>query len=144
MVTDPARLVVQPRTQLWLRRAASIMLVSYGAAVFAIMMIASLPRDVADVAMTLPFFVWAIAPIAVISIFVYRAQTSGIAIFSALVMTFAVVSGVYIYVIAMFGPGARSTSPLVFLFLPLYQWAAPAILACAVAVVAALGTSSRQ
>ena len=143
-MTDPARLATPSRNQFWISRAASILLVGYGAAVFAIMMIASQPRDVADVAMVLPFFVWALAPIAVISIFAYRARRPGIAVFSALVMALTAVSGVYIYVTGMFRPDARSTAPLVFLFLPLYQWAAPAILACAVGIGALAGTLSKH
>ncbi len=37
--------------------------------------------------------------------------------------------GLYTYELDMFGPGARSTSALIFIFLPFYQWLAVAVLA---------------
>ena len=68
------------------------------------------------------FFVWMVAPIAVPLLVWFRdwLVTIGIGLIAA--------HGVYAYERDMFGPGARSTSALIFVFLPIYQWAAVLLL----------------
>ena len=70
----------------------------------------------------IPFFLWIVAPVAVPLLLPVRhwLLTAGV--------TALAVCGVYLYEDAMFGPDTRSTSALVFVFLPLYQWVGTAIL----------------
>ena len=77
----------------------------------------------------IPFSLWIIAPIAVPLLLRIRhwLLTGG--------ATAMAVYGVYIYEDAMFGPGGRSTSALIFVFLPIYQWIGTAILIVAAAAL---------
>lgn len=70
----------------------------------------------------IPFALWIIAPIAVPLFLRIRhwLLTGGVAAMATY--------GIYVYGDSMFGPGARSTSALIFIFLPIYQWVGTAIL----------------
>ena len=67
----------------------------------------------------LPFLGWCIAPIAAPLVFRSWIMTVGVAAVAGW--------GSYEYNIEMLGPGARSTSALAFIFLPIYQWMAIAV-----------------
>ena len=79
-------------------------------------------------ALEIPFSLWIVAPVAVPLLLRLRhwLLTGGVAAMAAY--------SLHIYERDMFGPGARSTSALIFVFLPLYQWLGTAVLI----VVAAL------
>jgi ABC-type Na+ efflux pump permease subunit len=71
----------------------------------------------------LPFLAWCVAPV-------------GAALFwrswIAIVGTAAIAGwGWYEYNVGLFGPGARSTSGLLFLFVPIYQWMGIAVVLAA-------------
>jgi hypothetical protein len=70
----------------------------------------------------IPFSLWIVAPIAVPLLLWIRhwLLTGGVTAIAAY--------SVYIYEDSMFGPGARSTSAIIFVFMPLYQWIGAAIL----------------
>ena len=93
-----------------------------GAAVLAIMLRAGNPSDPSWWVLLVPFLAWCLAPIVVPLFAAPRSwfMTIGIALLGA--------GSVYAYLHDMFGPGARSTSALIFIFLPIYQWFAVAIL----------------
>jgi hypothetical protein len=74
----------------------------------------------------IPFFLWIVAPIA--AAYLVRWDSWLYTIGLAAIATYSL----YIYERDMFGPGARSTSALIFVFLPLYQWAAVAMLVAVV------------
>ena len=68
----------------------------------------------------LPFVAWCAAPIVAPLFFRSWIITVGVAVIAAW--------GMREYNLHLFGPGARSTSPLAFIFLPIYQWMAVASL----------------
>jgi hypothetical protein len=76
-----------------------------------------------------PFSIWIIAPIALPLLLRLRhwLLTGGVTAMAAY--------GVYVYVDSMIGPGVRSTSGLVFIFLPFYQWLGTGILIVLAAVM---------
>ena len=77
----------------------------------------------------IPFSLWIVAPIALPLLLRIRhwLPTAGVAAMAAY--------GIYIYESAMFGPGARSTSALIFIFLPMYQWLGTALLITLAAIL---------
>ncbi len=116
-----------PNMVVTMRRLAMGMLAFYAVALLAIMFSAGSPDEALWWVAVLPFLAWTVAPLAVTA-FVIRLQTSfGVVTMSTGLMAVAVVSGIYVYVSSMFGEGARSTSALILLFLPIYQWAFPLI-----------------
>jgi hypothetical protein len=64
------------------------------------------------------FLGWCLAPILVPLMYAPKMVANGIAIAGVAAYS------IYVYATDMFGPGARSTSALIFIFLPLYQWGA--------------------
>lgn len=74
------------------------------------------------------FFVWIVAPIAVPLLQPIRhwLLTGGVAAMAG--------CSLYVYERAMFGPDTNSTSALIFVFLPLYQWVVTAVLLVAAAI----------
>jgi hypothetical protein len=70
----------------------------------------------------IPFALWIMAPIAVPLLLRFRhwLLTGGVAAMAGY--------GIYVYDRDMFGSGARSTSALIFIFLPIYQWVGTAVL----------------
>jgi hypothetical protein len=70
----------------------------------------------------IPLSLWIVAPIAVPLLLRIKhwLLTAGVAAMA--------VYGVYLYEVSMFGPGVRSTSGVIFVFLPLYQWFGTALL----------------
>lgn len=107
----------------------------YATAIEWISVRAGSPTDPWWWAVDILFFLWIIAPIAVPLLLRIRhwLLTGGIAAMAAY--------GVYVYEESMFGPGARSTSALIFIFLPIYQWVGTAVL---IAVAAAMGRRKSQ
>ena len=83
----------------------------------------------------IPFLLWIVAPIAVPLLLRIRSWvlTGGLVLMAAY--------SVYVYEHDMFGPGARSTSALIFVFLPIYQWVAAAVL---IVVASALSRKASQ
>jgi len=77
----------------------------------------------------LPFSLWMIAPIAVPLLLRIRhwLLTGGVAAMA--------VYGLYVYERDMFGPDVRSTSGLILIFLPIYQWVGTAVLIVVAAVM---------
>ena len=74
----------------------------------------------------IPFFIWIVAPI--VTAYFIRYDDWAFAAGLAAIAGYSL----YIYERDMFGAGARSTSALIFIFLPLYQWLAVGILTAAV------------
>lgn len=112
----------------WARRSAAGLAVVYMAAVLGVMLRAGSPEAAWWWLALIPFFGWAVAPV-VVSALIIRSQIKPIpALISSSLFVLAVVAGIYIYLESMFGDGARSTSGLIFIFLPIYQWALPLIL----------------
>jgi hypothetical protein len=66
------------------------------------------------------FYAWCLTPIILPLFYPFRSWliTIGVAAIAAY--------SSHVYIRDMFGPGARSTSGLIFLFLPVYQWIAVA------------------
>jgi len=97
-------------------------IVAYAAAVAWIAVRAGSPTDLRWWIQAIPFFLWIVAPVAVPLLVPFRhwLLTGGVALMAAY--------GVYIYERDMFGPGARSTSALIFVWLPIYQWIGTAVL----------------
>jgi hypothetical protein len=62
----------------------------------------------------LPFLAWCVAPVGAALFWSSWTVIAGTAMIAAW--------GLYEYNVGLFGPGARSTSGLVFVFLPIYQW----------------------
>ena len=77
----------------------------------------------------IPWSLWIIAPIAVplLQRFRHWLLTGGVTAMAAY--------GIYVYEDSMFGPGARSTSALIFIFFPIYQWVGTAVLIVVTAVM---------
>lgn len=126
----------------WVRRLMAFLLATYAIAVFAIMFRAGSPDQFWWWLGMIPFLAWTVAPLATV-VFIIRRQTEAASVVvSALLMGLAVVSGIYIYLESMFGEDARSTSALIFLFLPLYQWAIPLLVLVVALIESAL--MSRQ
>ena len=77
----------------------------------------------------IPFFLWIVAPVAMPLLLRLKSWllTGGVAVMAAY--------SIYVYDRDMFGPGARSTSALIFIFLPIYQWIGTAILIVIAAIV---------
>lgn len=69
-----------------------------------------------------PFFLWIVAPVA--TPLLLRLNSWFLAAGAGAMAA----HGLYVYATDMFGPGARSTSALIFIFLPLYQWVGAAVL----------------
>lgn len=109
------------------RRPLLALLALYAVSVFLIMLKAGSPGDPMWWALLVPFLAWAVAPLAALAFIIGRQNNAAIITLSMILMGFAVVSGVYVYLTEMFGPGARSTSALVFVALPVYQWAFPVL-----------------
>ncbi len=86
----------------------------------------------------IPFLMWIMAPVAATFVIVHRQSNAGLLAVSCGLMSIAVISGIYIYISDMFGEDVRSTSALVFIFLPIYQWVFP-LLALGVAALGNLG-----
>jgi hypothetical protein len=78
------------------------------------------------------FTVWALIPYAVFAIAIWMARTRGSVIASSVASLIAVLLGAFIYIDALF-VHISSTSPLAFVFIPLYQ-----LLAAVVVLVFAL------
>ena len=99
-----------------------MVVVLFGAALVGIMLRAGEPSDPSWWMLLIPFLGWCLAPIVVPLSAARRSwfMTIGMALLCAV--------SLYIYLRDMFGPGARSTSALIFLFLPIYQWVAVAVL----------------
>ena len=94
----------------------------YGLALASIMVQAGEPTSLEWWALFIPFFAWSIAPLAVPLLLPLRSWL-------IVLGTGAIAAhGWYTYEQQMFGPGARSTSGIVFVFLPIYQWLAVFIL----------------
>ena len=76
----------------------------------------------------IPWLLWIIAPIAVPLLLRMRhwLLTGGVAVLAGY--------SLYVYEQSMFGPDTSSTSGLVFVFLPLYQWTVTAVLIVAAAI----------
>ena len=62
-----------------------------------------------------PFFLWIVAPMAAPLLVPFKSWFLTVSVTAMAGYSF------YVYLSAMFGPGARSTSALVFIFLPIYQ-----------------------
>ena len=77
----------------------------------------------------IPFFLWMVAPVALPLLIRIRSWllTAGVSLMA--------IYSIYVYERAMFGPDARSTSALIFVFLPIYQWVATAILIVVAAMI---------
>ena len=106
-----------------IHRAARLgVIAAYAAAVEWIAFRAGNPADPWWWTVNIPFSLWIVAPIAVPLLLRIRhwLLTGGIAAMAAY--------GIYIYENSMFGRGARSTSALIFIFLPIYQWVGTAVL----------------
>ena len=82
----------------------------------------------------IPFWLWCVAPIA-IPLF-YRSWVNLIGVAAIAVW------GVWEYDQQLFGPGARSTSPLAFIFVPIYQWMAVFVLFAINWLVSRIGPKS--
>ena len=96
--------------------------VIYSAWVFSIDLRAGDPGELWWWGLWLPFFLWTIAPFVTAHVirsddWFFTLGLIGIAAYS-----------LYVYERDMFGPGARSTSGLIFIFLPIDQWIALALL----------------
>lgn len=89
---------------------------AYSLAVATVMIKAGEPTEFWWWFISIPFFLWCLAPVVL-----PLSHPSWIVAFGVGVM--AAFSS-YVYVTDMFGPGARSTSALIFIFLPIYQWIA--------------------
>jgi hypothetical protein len=111
-------------------------LTAYAAAIEWIAFRAGNPTDPWWWVVDIPFSLWIVAPIAVPLILRFRhwLLTGGVTAMAAY--------GVYIYEGSMFGPAARSTSALIFIFLPIYQWVGTAVL-IVIASVMSRRTSQR-
>ena len=110
----------------------------YGVAVGWIAIRAGEPTELWWWLLEIPFFLWIVAPIAVPLLLSLRSWflTSGVAVMAAY--------SVYIYERDMFGPGARSTSALIFVFLPVYQWAGAAVLIGLASAASAIGRKASK
>lgn len=73
-------------------------------------------------ALEIPFFLWIIAPI--VTAYLLRWENWLFAISLAAIAVYSL----YVYERDMFGPGARSTSAIIFIWLPIYQWIAVGLL----------------
>ena len=99
-----------------------VILLLYAAAIQWIAMRAGEPSNVWWCLLLVPILLWIIAPIAFPLL--AWSKTWLVTLATGLIAA----GSVYIYLIDMFGPGARSTSAIVFVFLPVYQWMAVAAL----------------
>ena len=98
------------------RRTKVPILVAYAAAIVLISMKAGEPSELRWWGLAVLFMAWEISPIAFLCLV---RKTSIVMALGALIVS---VASVAIYWNDMFGPGARSTSALIFIFLPIYQW----------------------
>ena len=97
-------------------------LATYSVGVWWIELRTGAPTDLWWWLLEIPFFLWTVAPIGVPLLLRMRSWvlTGGVALMAAY--------GLYVYDRDMFGPGARSTSALIFICLPLYQWVGTIVL----------------
>ena len=70
----------------------------------------------------IPFFIWVVAPVAGPLLVPFKSWFLTVGVTAMAGYSF------YVYLREMFGPGARSTSGLLFIFLPTYQWLAVFVL----------------
>ena len=98
------------------RVTATAILAVYAIWVLGIAIRAGNPTELWWWLLEIPFFLWIVAPLALPLLF-FRSWFWTV--------TAALIAGysIYIYERDMFDPGARSTSALIFIFLPIYQWA---------------------
>jgi hypothetical protein len=80
-------------------------------------------------ALSIPFLAWIVSPVAVPLLMRMNNWflTAGVTVIA--------IHGVYEYERGMFGPDTNSTSAVMFVFLPAYQWAAAALLIFIAALV---------
>jgi hypothetical protein len=92
--------------------------IAYALAVFSIMIRAGDPNSFFWWLGMMPFFGWCLLPIGLALLYPTR--------FLPLVIIVAAIAAysVFVYERDMFGPGVRSTSALIFIWLPVYQWGA--------------------
>jgi hypothetical protein len=134
--------IISPKaaTIQWTRRLATMLLAAYAAALFVIVGASGSPGELIWWMAVSLLLAWAVAPLATAA-FLIRRQTDPVAAtISLLLMVVGVVWGIYVYVTSMYGHAVRSTSALIFLFLPLYQWALPLL----VVVIGALGAAGSR
>jgi hypothetical protein len=127
-----------PTTQKWIRRSLAGLFAIYASAVFVIMLLVGSPDQAVWWVALIPLLIWAMAPIAATFVIAHRESNAGVLAVSCGLMTIAVISGIFIYISDMFGEDVRSTSAIVFIFLPIYQWVFP-LLALGVAALGSLG-----
>ncbi|WP_138104313.1 hypothetical protein [Parasphingorhabdus sp.] len=99
-------------------RTNFVFMALYAAAVISIFVRSGDPISVSWWVGTVPFFIWCVAPIFLPLIVVRRSWFVTVSVGAIAAYSLNV------YVDSMFGPGLRSTSALIFAFLPIYQWIA--------------------
>ncbi len=94
----------------------------YGAVILSIFVRSGEPEYLWWWGLMIPFFLWCISPIFIPLVLARRSWLVSVGI-----ALLAIVS-LNQFIQNMFGEGVRSTSSLIFIFLPVYQWLAAAIL----------------
>lgn len=103
------------------RHSRRPVLLLYAAVTGVILMRAGDPASFVWWGGAVPFMLWIVSPIAFMSL---TRQSSVLLPLAALGLA---IGSTTIYISAMYGPGASSTSALIFVFIPLYLWIAALI-----------------
>lgn len=125
------------------RGSVSAILSLYVVVVLLIMIRAGSPDTIWWWAGAAAFLAWAAAPFAAAALLIRRQNGRRAAVLSTVLMALAAGYSLYVYERAMFGAGARSTSGLIFIFLPLYQWVLP-LTVLIVGAIGAAGNAGRN
>ncbi|HEU5286020.1 MAG TPA: hypothetical protein VFU20_05860 [Sphingomicrobium sp.] len=99
-----------------------MIVIAYGLAVLTTMLQAGEPNAFWWWLLFFPFYAWWLAPVGLPLFYPWPSW------FITLPIGAMAAYSSHIYERDMFGPGARSTSALIFIFLPIYQWMAVGVL----------------